>query len=147
MSLPPVLDPEQKKLAIYVTPFHYLQRRQPTDYTLSHAKALKKTRFESVKTTIRERRLFFAGAVARQNERRLPIRVMLGKMTGGEGQRPSGYPKSWHRCLLDDLKAFDDTEGSTEHSKLFLGWTPRCGQLQIRRTSGIAGSSKQQNAS
>ena len=29
--------------------------------------------------------------------------------------------KSWHRCLLDDLKAFDATKGSTEHSKLVFG--------------------------
>ena len=42
-------------------------------------------------------------------------------MTGGEGRRPGGQPKSCHRCLLEDLKAFDATEGSTEHSKLFFG--------------------------
>ena len=48
------------------------QRRQRTDYTiLSYAKALKKTRCESIETTIRLRQLFFAGAVARQNEGRL----------------------------------------------------------------------------
>ena len=29
--------------------------------------------------------------------------------------------KSWHRCLLDDLKAFDAIEESTERSKLVLG--------------------------
>ena len=46
---------------------------------------------------------------------------MLGKMTGGEGRRPGGQPKNWHRCLLDDLKAFDATEGSTKHSKLVFG--------------------------
>ena len=43
---------------------------------------------------------------------------MVGKMTGREGRRPGGQPKSWHRCLLDDPKAFDATKGSTEHSKL-----------------------------
>ena len=42
-------------------------------------------------------------------------------MTGGEGRRPGGQPKNWHRCLLDDLKAFDATEGSTKHSKLVFG--------------------------
>ena len=46
---------------------------------------------------------------------------MLGKMTGGEGRRPGGQPKSWHRCLLNDLKSFDATKGSLEHSKLFFG--------------------------
>ena len=42
-------------------------------------------------------------------------------MTGGEGRRPSGQPQSWYRCLLDDLKVFNATEGSTEHSKLVFG--------------------------
>ena len=46
---------------------------------------------------------------------------MLGKMTGGDGRRPGGQIKGWHRCLLDDLKAFDATEGSTKHSKLVFG--------------------------
>ena len=45
---------------------------------------------------------------------------MLGKMTGGEGQRPGGQPKSWHICLLD-LKAFDATTESTERSNLVFG--------------------------
>ena len=46
---------------------------------------------------------------------------MLGKITGGAGRRPRGQPKSWHRCLLDGLKSFDATKGSTEHSKLVMG--------------------------
>ena len=98
------------------------QRRQGTGYTtLSYAKALKKTRCETIETTIHKRRLFFAGAVTRQNEGRLPRRVILGKMTGGEGWRPGEQPKSWHRCLLDDLKAFNATKGCTEHSKFVVG--------------------------
>ena len=41
------------------------QRRLCTDQaTFSYAKALKMTRCESVETTIRKRRLFFAGGVA-----------------------------------------------------------------------------------
>ena len=95
------------------------QRRQSTDYTtLSYAKALKKTRCESIETTIRKRRLFVAGGVARQKVGRLPRRVMLRKMTVGEGRGPGGQPKSWYRCLLDDLEAVDATKGSTEQSKL-----------------------------
>ena len=45
------------------------------------------------------------------------MRVMLEKMTGGEGRGPGGQPKGWHGCLLDDLKAFDATKGSTEQSQ------------------------------
>ena len=39
------------------------QRRQRTDHLMSYAKALKKAQCESVETTIRKRRLLFAGAV------------------------------------------------------------------------------------
>ena len=38
------------------------QRRQRTDHLISYAKALKKAQCESVETTIRKRRLLFAGA-------------------------------------------------------------------------------------
>ena len=71
-------------------------------------------------TTIRKRRLFFEGGVARQNEGRL--RVGDAREDGRlGGRRPGGQPKRWHRCLIDDLKAFDATKGSTEHSKLVFG--------------------------
>ena len=97
------------------------QRRQPADYTtLSNAKALKKTRCESIETTMRKRRLFFAGAAARQNKWRLPLlgRVVFATMTGGEGRRPGGQPKTWHRCLVEDLRVFRATKGSTEYCPL-----------------------------
>lgn len=98
------------------------QRRQRGDYrTLSYAKALKQTRCESIETTIRKRRLFFAGAVARQPKGRLPSRVMFGTMTGGEGRRPGGQPKSWQKCLAEDLKVFRATEGSTAQVPLVFG--------------------------
>ena len=75
-------------------------RRQRADYaTLSYAKALKKTRYESIERAIRKRRLF-AGAVARQSKGRLPSRVMFATMTGGEGRRPGGQPNAWQRCSL-----------------------------------------------
>ena len=42
------------------------QSRQRTDHTtLLYVEALKKTRCQSIKTTTRKRRLFFAGGVAR----------------------------------------------------------------------------------
>ena len=60
------------------------QRRQRSDHTtLSCAKALKKAPCESIETPLRIQRLFFAGAVARQNEGRLSSRVMFATMTGG----------------------------------------------------------------
>ena len=46
---------------------------------------------------------------------------MLGKVTGGEGRRPVGQPKSWHRPLFDECKTFDATKGCTEHPNLDCG--------------------------
>ncbi|CAN0402523.1 unnamed protein product, partial [Laminaria digitata] len=58
----------------------------------------------SIETTIRKRRLFFAGAVVRQNEATIPRRVMFGAITGVENPRPGGQWKTWRRCLVEDFK-------------------------------------------
>ena len=83
--------------------------------------ALKMTRCESIDTTIRKRRLFFAGGVARQSKERLPSRVMVGTIAGVENLRPGGQSKTWHRCIVEDLKEFRATEGSTEVAPLVFG--------------------------
>ena len=78
------------------------QRRQPyrLDYTtLSYPNAIKRTRCESIETTVHKWRRLFAAAVARQNEGRLPRRVMFGTMTGGVGPRPGGHSKTWRKGL------------------------------------------------
>ena len=76
----------------------------PTSYmidhtTLSYAKAPKRTRCESIETATGKRRLFFAGAVARQSKERLPSPVMFGTIAGGENPRPGGQFETWHRCV------------------------------------------------
>ena len=53
---------------------------------LSYAQALKKTGCQSVEATIRQRRLLFAGAMARQPAGRLPKRLMDGNSSGGKIQ-------------------------------------------------------------
>ena len=53
---------------------------------LSHAQALKKTGCQSVEATIRQRRLLFAGVMARQPAGCLPKRLMDGKLLGGKIQ-------------------------------------------------------------
>ena len=45
--------------------------------------ALLRTDSESVETTVRRRRILFAGFVLRMGEERLPRRVMFGEMLGG----------------------------------------------------------------
>ena len=49
---------------------------------MSYANALLRTDSESVETTVRRRRILFAGFVARMGEERLPRRVVFGEMLG-----------------------------------------------------------------
>ena len=87
------------------------QRR--ADHTnLSYAKVLKNTKCESIETTIRKRRLFFAGAMLRQNKGRLPSRMMFAQIAGGKNPGPRGTFNNWLRTLRDDLTVFRSTEGS-----------------------------------
>ena len=81
------------------------QRRQRTDHLMSYAKALKKAQCESVETTIRKRRLLFAGVQRTTNER-LTHRVMFGTMAGGENPGPGRPEKNWAHCLVDDVRVF-----------------------------------------
>ena len=60
------------------------RRERGTYRQLLYAQALKKTGCQSVEATIRQRRLLFAGAMARQPAGRLPKRLMDGKLVGGE---------------------------------------------------------------
>ena len=80
------------KLLLRVIGYH---RVHGTYRKMSYAKALKKTGSQSVEATIRQRRLLFAGALARQNDKRLPKRLLFAeRLEGGEdpgpGTRPAG---------------------------------------------------------
>ena len=97
------------------------QRRQRTDHLISYAKALKKAQCESVETTVRKRRLLFAGGVQRTSNERLTRRVMFGTMAGGQNPGPSRPEKNWAQCLVDDIRVFGATEGSTESVPLGFG--------------------------
>ena len=61
------------------------------------------------------------GAFARQNNARLPSRVIIAKTTDGEGRKSGGQPKTWHRRLVEDLTVFRATKGPTEHFPLMFG--------------------------
>ena len=68
------------------------RRERDTYRQLSYAQALKRTGCQSVVATIRQRRLLFAGAMARQPAGRLPKRLMDGKP--GRGKDPGkGRPE------------------------------------------------------
>ena len=88
---------------------------------MSYAKALKKAQCESVETTIRKRSLLFAGAVQRTTNGRLTHRVMFGSMAGGVNPGRGRPEKNWAQCLVDDIRVYEATEGSTDSSPLLLG--------------------------
>ena len=80
---------------------------------MSYVKALKKAQRESVETTIRKRRHLSAEAIQRTHNERLTRRVMFGTMAGGENPGPGRPEKNWAQCLVDDLRVFGATDGST----------------------------------
>ncbi|CAB1120646.1 unnamed protein product [Ectocarpus sp. CCAP 1310/34] len=59
------------------------KRKKDTYRQLSYAQTLKRVGCQSVEATIRQRRLLFARALARQPDGRLPKRLMLGELAGG----------------------------------------------------------------
>ena len=88
---------------------------------LSYAQALKKTGCQSVEATIPQRRLLFAGVMARQPAGRLPKRLMDGKLVGGENPGKGRPEQNWIDCLKDDFEAFGATDGSTVGNRLTFG--------------------------
>ena len=97
------------------------RRERGTYRQLSYAQALKKTGCQSVEATIRQRRLLFAGAMARQPAERLPKRLMDGKLVGGEDPGKGRPEQNWMDCLKDDFQAFGATDGSTVDKRLTFG--------------------------
>ena len=75
------------KLLLRVIGYH---RVHGTYRKMSYAKALKKTGSQSVEATIRQRRLLFTGALARQGDKRLPKRLLFAERL--EGGRPGTQP-------------------------------------------------------
>ena len=98
------------------------RRERGTYRQLSYAQAPKKTGYQNVEATIRQRRLLFAGAITRQPAGRLPKRLIDVKLVGGEDPG-KGRPeqKSWMDCLKDNFQAFGSTDGSTVDNRLTFG--------------------------
>ena len=81
---------------------------------MSYAKALKKTGSQSVEATVRQRRLLFAGALARQGDKRLPKRLLFAERLEGREHPGPGQPaQHWQKRLRNDFKAFGAPHGST----------------------------------
>ena len=151
------VDPRQEESELRTAHHRFLLRiigfhcRQRTDHLMSYAKALTKAQCESVETSIRKRRLPFAGGVQRRHNERLIRRMTFGTMAGGENPGPGRPEKNWAQCLVDDLRVFRATEGSTEsfQASRWCLESKRCyGPRRLRRVgSGIGESSKRRNVS
>ena len=71
--------------------------------------ALHRTQCESIETTVRTRRLLWAGALLRMGDHRLPKRVMSGELENAGKRGPGGKEKEWTDCVADDLRLFGVT--------------------------------------
>ena len=107
------------KLLLRVIGYH---RVHGTYRKMSYAKAVKKTGSQSVEATIRQRRLLFAGALARQGDKRLPKRLLFAeRIEGGEDPGPDQPAQHWQKSLRDDSKAFGALHGSTPTDRRTFG--------------------------
>ena len=116
------------------------RRERGTYRQLSYVQALKKTGCQSVEATIRQRRLLFAGAMARQPAGRLPKRLMDGKLVGGEDPGKGRPEQNWMDCLKDTFQAFGATDGSTVDNRLTFGVDRAVWTLAAKMDDGALGT-------
>ena len=110
------MDPPEMPLrqAPYITPQMLLRIlgtwcKSPNKRILSYKDALHRTQCESIETTVRTRRLLWAGALLRIGDHRLPKRVMSGDLENAGKRGPGGKEKEWTDCVADDLRLFGVT--------------------------------------
>ena len=75
-----------------------------------------------MEATIRQRRLLFAGDLARQGDKRLPKRLLFaGKLEEGEDPGPGQPAQHWQKSLRDDFKACGALHDSTPTDRRTFG--------------------------
>ena len=82
------------------------QRKRPDHRITSYNRALEVTRCESVETTLRTRRLLWAGTLIRMSGGRLPKRIVFGNLEGAGRRGRGGKEKDWTECVQSDIRAF-----------------------------------------
>ena len=68
--------------------------------------ALEITGCESIETTLRTRRLLWAGTLLRMSGGRLPKRIVFGNLEGAVRRGRGGKEKEWTDCVQSDIRAF-----------------------------------------
>ena len=90
------------------------QCKRPDHRMTSYNRALEITGCESIETTLRTRRLLWAGTLLRMSGGRLPKRIMFGNLEGAVRRGRGGKEKEWTDCVQSDIRAFGITgDGET----------------------------------
>ena len=87
------------------------QRKRPDHRMTSYNRALEITGCESIETTLRTRRLLWAGTLLRMSGGRLPKRIAFGNLEGAVRRGRGGKEKEWTDCVQSDIRAFGIAEG------------------------------------
>ena len=82
------------------------QRKRPDHRMTSYNRALEITGCESIETTLRTRRLLWAGMFLRMSCGRLPKRIVFGNLAGAVRRGQGGKEKEWTDCVQSDIRAF-----------------------------------------
>ena len=82
------------------------QRKRPDHRMTSYNRALEITGCESIETTLRTRRLLWAGTLFRMSGGRLPKRIIFGNLEGAVRRGRGGKEKEWTDCVQSDIRAF-----------------------------------------
>ena len=83
------------------------QRKRPSDHRMtSYNRALEITGCESIETTLRTRRLLWAGTLLRMSDGRLPMRIVFGNLEGAVRRGRGGKEKEWTDCVQSDIRSF-----------------------------------------
>ena len=82
------------------------QRKRPDHRMTSYNRALEITGCESIETTLRTRRLLWAGTLLRTSGGRLPRRIVFGNLEGAVRRGRRGKEKEWTDWIQSDIRAF-----------------------------------------
>ena len=82
------------------------QRKRSDHRMTSYNRALEITRCENIGTTLRTRRLLWAGTLIRMSGGRLPKRIMFGNLEGAVRRGRDGKKNKWTDCIQSDIRAF-----------------------------------------
>ena len=104
------------------------QRKRPDHRMTSYNRALEITGCESIETTLRTRRLLWAGTLLRMSGGRLPKRIVFGNLEGAVRRGRGGKAKEWTDCVQSDIRAFGiagDWKATALNAEVWLGRSRR----------------------